>query len=65
MAYIKPLKSGSFRADIRRKGIIKNKIFHTRLLAEQWAKTIDKAITMIPFMSEESLLSLSPRPATL
>jgi len=40
MAYILPLKTGNFRADVRMKGIIKNKTFPSILLAEGWANTV-------------------------
>jgi len=40
MAYIRPLVNGNFRADVRMKGIVKNKTFPTLPLAETWAEKI-------------------------
>ncbi len=37
MAYIRTLANGHFRADIRMKGIVKNKTFPTKKLAHAWA----------------------------
>ncbi len=34
MAYIRPLANGNFRADVRMKGIVKNKTFPSEKLAQ-------------------------------
>lgn len=34
MAYIPPLSNGKFRADVRMKGIVKNKTFTSKKLAQ-------------------------------
>ncbi|OQK17241.1 hypothetical protein AU255_04945 [Methyloprofundus sedimenti] len=59
MAYIRPLKNGNFRADIRMKGITKNKTFPSKLLAEAWASATESNIKSIPALSVEQLISLS------
>ena len=37
MAYIRPLANNHFRADVRMKGIVKNKTFPSQILAQAWA----------------------------
>ena len=59
MAYIRPLKNGSFRADIRMKGIIKNKTFPSIELANAWASEIESNIKSIPNLENDELLALS------
>lgn len=59
MAYIRPLKSGNFRADIRMKGIIKNKTFPSEQLAEAWATKVEQHIKTIPTLPHEYLVTLS------
>lgn len=59
MAYIRPLKNGNFRADVRMKGIIKNKTFPSRQLAEDWATTLEQNINAIPLMDNVQLLALN------
>ncbi len=59
MAYIRPLKTGNFRADIRMKGIIKNKTFPSIQLAEDWATALEQNINGIPLMDNVQLLALT------
>ena len=37
MAYIRTFANVNYRADIRMKGIVKNKTFHSKVLAQTWA----------------------------
>ena len=37
MAYLRVLANGHYRADVRMKGIIKNKTFPSQSLAQIWA----------------------------
>ena len=48
MAYIRPLANGNFRADVRMKGIVKNKTFLSVKLAQAWADKIERSIKTIP-----------------
>lgn len=59
MAYIRTLKNGNFRADVRMKGIIKNKTFPSYLFAKEWANKIEHRIKTIPVMDRVELLSLT------
>ena len=59
MAYIRPLANGNYRADVRMKGIVKNKTFPTLPLAETWADKIEFSIKTIPAMDQAQLLALS------
>lgn len=59
MAYIRPLANGNFRADVRMKGIVKNKTFATEILAQAWADKIEHSIKSIPLMEQAQLLALS------
>jgi len=59
MAYIRSLKNGNFRADIRMKGITTNKTFATKELAQAWATSTETQIKTIPALSEEQLTHLS------
>ena len=58
MAYIRPLANGNFRADVRMKGITKNKTFPTEKLAQTWADSIEHSLKAIPLMSSAQLLNL-------
>ena len=58
MAYIRLLSSGNFRADVRMKGILKNKTFPTQYLPSMGRK-IELSIKTIPDMDNAQLLSLS------
>ena len=49
MAYIRPLANGNFPADVRMKGIVKNKTFPSQSLAKAWANKIEHSIKNIPF----------------
>lgn len=49
MAYIRPLANGNFRADVRMKGIVKNKTFPSESLAQTWADKIESSIKTIPY----------------
>ena len=55
MAYIRSLKNGSFRADVRMKGIIKNKTFLSMGQAKVWAVRVENHIKTIPILSDEKL----------
>lgn len=59
MAYIRPLSNGNFRADVRMKGIVKNKTFSTQLHAQAWADNIEHSIKTIPNLEPAQLLALS------
>ncbi|MFI3222913.1 MAG: hypothetical protein QX191_07745, partial [Methylococcaceae bacterium] len=59
MAFIRTLSSGKFRADIRMKGILKNKTFPTLLLAQAWADKIEQTIKTVPNLAQAELLALT------
>jgi integrase len=59
MAYIRPLTNGRFRADVRMKGLVKNKTFPSRSLAQAWADKIEHSIKTIPNLDQTQLLTLS------
>ena len=59
MAYIRTLANGNFRADVRLKGIVKNKTFPSEALAQAWADRIECSIKTIPFMAQAQLLALT------
>lgn len=59
MAYIRPLAKGNFRADVRMKGMVKNKTFPTLSLAQAWADNIEHSIKAIPNLNPTQLLALS------
>jgi integrase len=59
MAYIRTLANGNFRADVRIKGIVKNKTFPTQKLALAWANKTEQSIKTIPHLSKEQLIALS------
>lgn len=59
MAYIRPLANGNFRADVRMKGIVKNKTFSSETFAQAWANKIEHSIKAIPHMEQSQLLALS------
>jgi len=48
MAYFRTLVNGHFRADVRMKGIVKNKTFSSQSLAQAWADKIEHSIKTIP-----------------
>lgn len=59
MAYIRSLANGNFRADVRMKGIVKNKTFSSESIAQAWAEKIEHSIKTIPYMGQAQLLALS------
>jgi len=59
MAYLRTLANGHFRADVRMKGIVKNKTFSSQLLAQAWADQIEHSIKTIPNLDQAQLLALS------
>jgi integrase len=59
MAYIRALANGHYRADVRMKGILKNKTFPSQLLAQAWADTLEHNIKTIPNLDQTQLLKLS------
>lgn len=59
MAYIRPLANNNFRADVRMKGIVKNKTFPSQILAQAWADKIELSIKTIPNLQQAQLLALS------
>lgn len=59
MAYIRPLANGNFRADVRMKGIVKNKTFPSEKLAQNWADNLEHSIKTLPLMDQSQLLGLS------
>jgi hypothetical protein len=44
MAYIRTLANGNYRADVRMKGIVKNKTFLSQSLAQIWPNKIEHSI---------------------
>jgi hypothetical protein len=59
MAYIRTLSNGNFRADVRMKGINKNKTFPSQSLAQTWADKIEYNIKTIPNLDQAQMLALS------
>lgn len=59
MAHIRPLANGNFRADVRMKGLVKNKTFPSESLAQAWADKIEHSIKTIPNLDQAQLLALS------
>jgi integrase len=59
MAYFRTLASGRVRADVRMKGIIKNKTFPSQSLAQTWADNIEHSIKTLPNLNQAQLLALS------
>ena len=59
MAYFRALTNGRFRADVRMKGIVKNKTFPSKKLAQTWADNLEYSIKTIPNLDQAQLLSLS------
>ena len=59
MAYLRVLANGHYRADVRMKGIVKNKTFPSQSLAQIWADKIEYSIKTIPNMDQAQLLVLS------
>ena len=59
MAYLRTLANGHFRADVRMKGIVKNKTFPSQSLAQAWADKIEHSIKTIPNLDQAQLLALS------
>jgi hypothetical protein len=59
MAYIRTLANGNYRADVRMKGIVKNKTFPSQSLAQTWTDKIEHSIKSIPNMETAHLLALS------
>ena len=59
MAYIRSLANGHYRADVRMKGILKNKTFPSQLLAQAWADNLEYSIKKIPNLGQTQLLALS------
>ena len=59
MAYIRPLANGNYRADVRMKGIVKNKTFPTQKLVQSWADKLEHSIKIIPSLDISKLLGLS------
>jgi integrase len=59
MAYIRALSNGNFRADVRMKGVNKNKTFPSQSLAQTWADKIEYSIKVVPNMTQAQLIALS------
>jgi integrase len=59
MAYIRTLANGNYRADVRMKGIVKNKTFTSQSLAQSWADKIEHSIKTIQNMETAYILALS------
>ena len=59
MAHFRLLANSHYRADIRMKGIVKNKTFPNQILAQVWADKIEQSIKTIPNLTQEQLLALS------
>ncbi len=59
MAYLRVLVNGHYRADVRMKGILKNKTFPSQSLAQTWVDKIEYSIKTIPNLDQAQLLALS------
>ena len=59
MAHFRLLANNYYRADIRMKGIVKNKTFPNQILAQVWADKIEQSIKTILNLTQEQLLALS------
>lgn len=59
MAYLRALANGHFRADVRMKGIVKNKTFPSQALAQTWADNLEHSIKTISNLDQAHLLGLS------
>ena len=59
MAYFRALANGRFRADVRMKGIVKNKTFPSIKLAQVWADNLEHSIQTLPNLDHAQLLALS------
>ena len=59
MAYIRALPNGHYRADVRMKGILKNKTFPSQSIAQAWADNLECSIKTIPKLDQAQLLALS------
>ena len=59
MAYIRPLPNGNFRADVRMKGLTKNKTFPTEKLAKDWAENLENSIKTVLNQDQAQLMALS------
>jgi integrase len=59
MAYFRTLANGHFRADVRMKGIVKNKTFPSQSLAQTWADNLEHSIKTIPNLDQAQLLALT------
>ena len=59
MAYFRALANGRFRADVRMKGIVKNKTFLSKKLAQTWADNLEHHIRTVPTLTHAQLLALS------
>lgn len=59
MAYIRPLANGNFRADVRMKGIVKNKTYPTQSHTQACAEKIEHSIKTIPNLRQATLLALA------
>lgn len=59
MAYIRALANGHYRADVRMKGIVKNKTFPSQSLAQIWADNLENSIKTIPNLDQARLLALT------
>ena len=63
MAYFRALAKGHYRADIRMKGILKNKTFPSQSLAQVWVDKIEHSIKTIPNLDHAQLLAKLMFPA--
>jgi hypothetical protein len=59
MAYIRTLANGKYRADVRMKGIVKNKTFPSQSQAHAWADKLEHSIKSIANLETAQLLALS------
>jgi len=59
MAYLRALANGHFRADVRMKGIVKNKTFNSLVIARAWADKIEYSIKTLPNLNQSQLMALS------
>lgn len=59
MAYIRSLSNGNFRADVRMKGVFKNKTFPNEALALAWADKLEYNIRLILAFDRDQLSTLS------
>jgi integrase len=59
MAHLRKLANGNVRADVRMKGVLKNKTFPSETLALAWAEKLEYNIRLIPVLDRDQLSALT------